>query len=119
LNSDLTRFEIGQNRSLVLISFPKNDAGFVAKAVCDTASGHAQEERHFAGTLCRIDSDGSPDQLRYWKTTLSQTVGAPLLFLFVLYILQQGYNSRVNNGNPHPLSYPLSAITKCQVQSSL
>ncbi|CAG8683115.1 18808_t:CDS:2 [Gigaspora rosea] len=53
-------------------------------------------------------------QIRYYKTTLSQILIGPIIFLLLLYILQQADNSQRLKSNLHPTAYPLLGVQPCQ-----
>jgi hypothetical protein len=58
-------------------------------------------------------------QLRYWTSTLAQAILAPLLFLVILYVLQQAdyYNQRLSND--HPPVGALPGVSPCYVRHQL
>ncbi|KXS17476.1 hypothetical protein M427DRAFT_54424 [Gonapodya prolifera JEL478] len=51
---------------------------------------------------------------RYIQATIAQIVGAPIVFLLLLFILQKADTAQQLRSNYHPLSYPLSGIAQCQ-----
>ncbi|CAG8489659.1 3135_t:CDS:2, partial [Dentiscutata erythropus] len=53
-------------------------------------------------------------KIRYYKTTLSQILIGPIIFLLLLYILQQADNSQRLKSNLHPTAYPLLGVQPCQ-----
>ncbi|EPZ35947.1 hypothetical protein ROZALSC1DRAFT_26676 [Rozella allomycis CSF55] len=53
-------------------------------------------------------------QIRYWRTTLTQILFAPLGYLILLFILQRAGHIRDSRSIPNPYSYPLDAIPTCQ-----
>lgn len=53
-------------------------------------------------------------QTRYYKSTLSQILIGPIIFLLLLYILQQADNSQRLKANLHPTAYPLLGVQPCQ-----
>ncbi|CAG8495111.1 18204_t:CDS:2 [Cetraspora pellucida] len=53
-------------------------------------------------------------QKRYYKSTLSQILIGPIIFLLLLYILQQADNSQKLKSNLHPTAYPLLGVQPCQ-----
>ncbi|KAG9307579.1 hypothetical protein G9A89_023144 [Geosiphon pyriformis] len=53
-------------------------------------------------------------QLRYRKSTISQALVGPLLFLILLLILQKADNSVQRESYLHPKSYPLLGLLPCQ-----
>lgn len=59
-------------------------------------------------------------QIRWWKSTLAQTLLAPLVFHLLLFILQQADYARQRTSNLYPTSSPLQGIYQCQgrVQST-
>lgn len=57
-------------------------------------------------------------QLRYYKTTISYLIIGPILFLLILYVLQQGYHSQQLLSNAHPVSYNAPSFPLCTGSSS-
>ncbi|CAI2183574.1 14848_t:CDS:2 [Funneliformis geosporum] len=53
-------------------------------------------------------------QVRYYKSTLAQIVVGPILFLFLLFILQRADNRQRLQSILHPLPYSLNGINPCQ-----
>ncbi|KAG0376393.1 hypothetical protein BGX24_007815, partial [Mortierella sp. AD032] len=53
-------------------------------------------------------------QLRYRRSTFAQTLLGPILFLFLLWVLQQADTSRQLRSNYHPMSWTLPGIDTCQ-----
>ena len=51
---------------------------------------------------------------RYWRSSLAQCIGAPLLFMLLLYILQQADYANQSKSNPHPPSATLGGLNNCQ-----
>ncbi len=51
---------------------------------------------------------------RYWQSTIAQVVFAPLVFLFLLWILQQANNRQQLRSRRHPLKYPMTGLPDCQ-----
>ena len=51
--------------------------------------------------------------IRYWRSSLAQAVGAPLLFMLLLYILQQADYSNQRRSILHPASYDLDGVYNC------
>ncbi|KAK6097421.1 hypothetical protein MT418_003039 [Batrachochytrium dendrobatidis] len=53
-------------------------------------------------------------QLRYWRATLAQTLGAPVIFMLLLFILQRADYSYQSISNPTPPSSTLQGVFECQ-----
>ncbi|KAK3843110.1 MAG: hypothetical protein J3R72DRAFT_119764 [Linnemannia gamsii] len=53
-------------------------------------------------------------QLRYRRSTFAQTLLGPILFLFLLWVLQKADTSRQLRSNYHPMSWTLPGIDTCQ-----
>ncbi|KAF8939132.1 ATP-binding cassette sub- A member 1 [Haplosporangium gracile] len=53
-------------------------------------------------------------QLRYRRSTFAQTLLGPILFLFLLWVLQKADTSRQLQSNYHPESWALPGIDTCQ-----
>jgi len=53
-------------------------------------------------------------QIRYRKSTIAQSILAPIVIMLVLFLLQQLDYSKQRSDNPHPLKYPLNGLQKCQ-----
>ncbi|KAG0057974.1 ATP-binding cassette sub- A member 1 [Linnemannia elongata] len=53
-------------------------------------------------------------QLRYRRSTFAQTLLGPILFLFLLWVLQKADTSRQLRSNYHPESWTLPGIDTCQ-----
>ncbi|KAJ3034928.1 ATP-binding cassette sub- A member 1 [Rhizophlyctis rosea] len=53
-------------------------------------------------------------QIRYTKSTVSQTILAPFIFMLLLFILQQADYANQRRNNPHPTTTPLQGIYNCQ-----
>ncbi|KAK5828319.1 hypothetical protein F5H01DRAFT_373825 [Linnemannia elongata] len=53
-------------------------------------------------------------QLRYRRSTFAQTLLGPILFLFLLWVLQKADTSRQLRSNYHPESWILPGIDTCQ-----
>ncbi|KAI9184343.1 hypothetical protein H9P43_003396 [Blastocladiella emersonii ATCC 22665] len=52
--------------------------------------------------------------LRYKKSTLAQTVAAPVIFTLLLLLLQSLYTARQKRETLNPKAYPLSGVVRCQ-----
>ncbi|KAH9245415.1 hypothetical protein BASA81_017124, partial [Batrachochytrium salamandrivorans] len=55
-------------------------------------------------------------QMRYWRSTLAQTLGAPLIFMFLLFILQRADYAYQRTSNRTPPSSVLQGVYRCQYQ---
>ncbi|KAG0229733.1 ATP-binding cassette sub- A member 1 [Actinomortierella wolfii] len=53
-------------------------------------------------------------QIRYRRSTFAQTLLGPIVFLFLLWVLQKADTARQLRSNYHPESWPLPGITNCQ-----
>ncbi|KAG0211088.1 ATP-binding cassette sub- A member 1 [Mortierella sp. GBA30] len=53
-------------------------------------------------------------QLRYRRSTFAQTLLGPILFLFLLWLLQKADTSRQLRSNYHPEAWSLPGIDQCQ-----
>ncbi|KAH6578232.1 hypothetical protein BASA61_004022 [Batrachochytrium salamandrivorans] len=53
-------------------------------------------------------------QMRYWRSTLAQTLGAPLIFMFLLFILQRADYAYQRTSNRTPPSSVLQGVYRCQ-----
>ncbi|KAG0014317.1 ATP-binding cassette sub- A member 1 [Podila clonocystis] len=53
-------------------------------------------------------------QIRYRRSTFAQTLLGPILFLFLLWVLQKADTSRQLRSNYHPTSWTLPGIDQCQ-----
>ncbi|KAG0299917.1 ATP-binding cassette sub- A member 1, partial [Dissophora globulifera] len=52
--------------------------------------------------------------IRYKRSTFAQTLLGPIVFLFLLWILQKADTSRQLKSNYHPIPWTLPGITNCQ-----
>eukprot|EP00842_Homolaphlyctis_polyrhiza_P002456 jgi/Hompol1/3210/HPOL_001591-RA len=57
-------------------------------------------------------------QLRYWRSTLAQTVGAPVVFMLLLFALQQADYANQSRSNFNPPSSALEGVYRCQGRGS-
>jgi hypothetical protein len=53
-------------------------------------------------------------QLRYWRSTFAQCIGAPVLFILLLYLLQQVDYSLQQRMDLHPNLEKLSGVSNCR-----
>ncbi|CAG8495553.1 10807_t:CDS:2 [Ambispora gerdemannii] len=53
-------------------------------------------------------------QIRYRKSTISQAIAGPFMFLLLLFILQKADNVVQKKAYYHPKSYPLLGVLQCQ-----
>ncbi|KAG0343839.1 ATP-binding cassette sub- A member 1 [Podila humilis] len=53
-------------------------------------------------------------QIRYRRSTFAQTLLGPILFLFLLWVLQKADTARQLESNYHPQSWTLPGIDQCQ-----
>ena len=51
--------------------------------------------------------------LRYWRSSLAQAIGAPALFMLLLYVLQQADYSNQRKSVLHPESSALEGVYNC------
>jgi hypothetical protein len=56
-------------------------------------------------------------QIRYRRSTFAQTLFGPILFLFLLWLLQKADTARQLRSNYHPDPWTLPGIDNCQVRN--
>lgn len=55
-------------------------------------------------------------QIRFWRSTVIQAVGAPILFMLLLFVLQQADYQNQKIANINPASRPLEGVYLCTVR---
>lgn len=58
-------------------------------------------------------------QIRYRRSTFAQTLLGPILFLFLLWLLQKADTARQLRSNYHPEPWTLPGIDNCQVRNGV
>ncbi|KAJ3275448.1 ATP-binding cassette sub- A member 1 [Terramyces sp. JEL0728] len=88
--------------------------GPVRKDMNDHIAGH---QASWISQLFIMLKRNSLIQMRFWRTYLVQTVGAPLMFMILIYIFQQADFSIQSMSNKNPASHSLSGVYGCTPQS--
>ena len=56
------------------------------------------------------------EKIRFWRSTLVQTIGAPIIFMILLFILQQSDYANQSISVNYPPVNPLQGVYKCAVR---